>query len=53
MSAGTTATTKYDGKVQTFKKFNNEEKSNILPMDNYFGGKPDPKKDKFDRVKTI
>jgi len=24
-----------------------------LPLNNYFGGKPDPKKDKFDRVKTI
>ena len=24
-----------------------------LPLDNYFGGKPNPSKDKFDRIKTI
>jgi hypothetical protein len=53
LSVGTTATTKYHDKVKIFKKFNNEEKSNILPLDNYFGGKPNPNKDKFDRIKTI
>lgn len=29
-----------------------QESSNMLPMSNYFGKRPDPKKDKFDRRVT-
>lgn len=53
-AVGTTTTCRYDERVDVFNKINEkmEESSNVLPMSNYFGKKPDPNKDPFDRRVT-
>lgn len=53
-AVGTTTTCKYEEKVGVFNKVNEEmaESSNMLPLSQYFGKKPDPAKDPFDRRVT-
>jgi hypothetical protein len=54
-AAGTVATSKYDERTNLFKKVNSkmEDRSNILPLDSFFGKKPDPAKDPYDRRKVL
>lgn len=51
---GNVATSKYDERVAVFERLNqkSQDKVSILPQANYFGKKPDPKKDPFDRRKV-
>ena len=48
---GTVTTAKFDEKTEVFKRvnFTVEDKSNIYPLSNYYGKKPDPEKDPYDR----
>lgn len=50
-AVGTLATSKYDERTALFAKVNSqiEERSNLLPLTNYFGRKPEPGKDPYDR----
>jgi len=51
---GTLATSKYDEKTSVFSKVHasSAAKSNVLPLTNYYGKKPDPNKDPYDRRVT-
>lgn len=50
-AVGTVATSKYDERTRVFNRVHSkmDERSNILPQDNFFGKVPDPNKDPFDR----
>lgn len=50
-AVGTLSTSKYDEKTKLFKEVNAniEERSNLLPMTQFFGKRPNPEKDKYDR----
>jgi len=50
-AVGTLASSKYDEQTSVFNKVHAsiESKSNILPLSSYYGAKPDPAKDPFDR----
>ena len=50
-AVGTLTTSKYDEKTKVFNNVNRavDEISNIYPMSNYFGPKPNPEKNPFDR----
>ena len=50
-AVGTQAVSKYNQRTEMFSRVNAkvEEISNIQPLANYFGKKPDLTKDKFDR----
>lgn len=50
-AVGTVASSKYDYKVETFTKVHNltADRSNLYPLSCYYGKKPDPEKDRFDR----
>ena len=54
MSVGTLTTTKYDEKTYVFDKLNDKarEVSSLYPQSNYFGHRPDPNKDPYDRRKV-
>lgn len=48
---GTLASSKYDKKVSVFNEVHEQiaPVSNLYPQNCYFGAKPDPEKDRFDR----
>lgn len=50
-AVGTVASSKYDKKVEVFSKIHEpiEEISNLYPPNCYYGPKPDPNKDRFNR----
>lgn len=50
-AVGTLSTSKYDERTELFARVNSkmEDRSNLLPLTNYFGKKPEPGKDPYDR----